>query len=32
MRLLAEQYLGGKVTFESSIESGTSFCLILPDG
>jgi len=32
MRLLAEQYLGGKVTFESSIESGTSFYLTLPDG
>jgi signal transduction histidine kinase len=32
MRLLAEQYLGGKVTFESSIESGTSFFLTLQDG
>jgi signal transduction histidine kinase len=32
MRLFAEQYLGGNVTFESSIESGTSFCLTLPDG
>jgi len=32
MRLLAEQYLGGKVTFESSVESGTSFFLTLKDG
>ena len=32
MRLLAEQYLGGKVTFSSSIESGTCFYLTLPDG
>jgi signal transduction histidine kinase len=30
MRLLAEQYLGGRVTFTSSPESGTAFTLTLP--
>lgn len=32
MRLFAEQYLGGQVTFTTSRELGTSFCLTLPDG
>lgn len=32
MRLLAEQYLGGQVTFTSSQEAGTTFCLSLPGG
>jgi signal transduction histidine kinase len=30
MRLLAEQYLGGEVTFTSAQENGTTFTLILP--
>ena len=32
MRLLAEQYLGGRVTFTSTAESGTAFTLTLPAG
>ena len=30
MRLFAEQYLGGKVTFTTSMEEGTTFILMLP--
>jgi signal transduction histidine kinase len=30
MRLLAEQYLGGQVTFTTSAERGTTFRLVLP--
>jgi len=32
MRLLAEQYLGGRVTFTSTAEDGTTFVLTLPPG
>ena len=32
MRLLAEQYLGGKVSFTSSQDAGTTFSLVLPVG
>jgi hypothetical protein len=32
MRLLAERYLSGQVTFTSSQEAGTTFCLSLPGG
>jgi len=32
MRLLAEQYLGGRVTFTTSLEAGTTFSLTLPAG
>ena len=32
MRLLAEQYLGGRVAFDTANESGTTFQLTLPDG
>jgi chemotaxis protein histidine kinase CheA len=30
MRLLAEQYLGGSVSFTSTAEAGTIFTLALP--
>jgi signal transduction histidine kinase len=30
MKLLAEEYLGGKISFESSRENGTTFTLSLP--
>ena len=30
MRLFAEQYLGGKVTFTTSKDEGTTFSLVLP--
>jgi hypothetical protein len=30
MRLLTEEYLGGKVTFSSAVETGTTFTLTLP--
>jgi len=30
MRLLAEQYLGGQVTFTTSAAQGTTFRLVLP--
>jgi len=30
MRFFAEQYLGGKVTFTSSADTGTTFSLVLP--
>jgi len=32
MRFFAEQYLGGKVTFTSSMDAGTTFSLVLPVG
>jgi hypothetical protein len=32
MRLFAEQYLGGQVSFTSSVEEGTMFVLTLPAG
>jgi len=32
MRLFAEQYLGGQVTFTSSVDEGTTFVLTLPAG
>jgi signal transduction histidine kinase len=31
MRLLAEEYLGGKVSFTSTEAEGTTFVLTLPD-
>jgi hypothetical protein len=30
MKLLAEEYLGGRVSFNTSVESGTTFSLLLP--
>jgi signal transduction histidine kinase len=30
MKLLAEEYLGGRVSFSTSPESGTTFSLTLP--